>query len=415
MLFSGLYAIMGTKVFWVGRRTFMAELVRDLRKDKRQEEQREKRRNRLRKALSLFLVFLAMAGGAVFWWNTSARTYHGYSVTSELSLNGSLLTSLNEENRLILCYHDGASALDGTGKLLWEAAFQMDNPVAAACGRMTAIADIGGTQVCVVGENGIPHSYQVVYPIVRHAVAGQGVTAVLLDAGADDYIRLYDMMGELRVDINTKTKKDGFPVDIALSDDGTKLVTLYLSFDGDEMVSKVTFYNAGEVGKSYAGNVVGQKLYEGELIGGIDFLDNDTVCIRKESGADIYRMTQIPSFGTEIRADGVLLDLAVSSGGIALLQEKEKTGEKTLVYYTIQGKKQAEYSDIPEYESLFVGDGEVALFSPQQLTVYRGNASVKFSGELKQTYQRFAFGGGSRYFLIEPGRVQTIKLEKEQK
>lgn len=393
----------------------MAELVRELRKDKRREEQREKRRNRLRKTLSLFLVLLAVAGGAFFWWNRSARTYHGYAVTSELSLNGGILTALNEDNRLILCYHDGASALDGTGKLLWEAAFQMDNPRAAVSGGMTAIADIGGTQVCVVGENGIPHSYQVVYPIVGHDVAGQGVTVVLLDAGADDYIRLYDMTGELRVDINTKTKKDGFPVSLALSDDGTKLVTLYLSFDGDEMVSKVTFYNAGEVGKSYAGNVVGQKIYEGELIGGIDFLDNDTVCIRKENGADIYRMTQIPSFAAEIRADGTLLDLVASSGGIALLQQEEKTGEKTLVYYTTQGKKQAEYHGIPEYERLFVGNREVALFSPQQLTIYRGNASIKFSGELKQSYQSFAFGGGSRYFLMETGRIQTIKLEKEQK
>ena len=393
----------------------MAELVRELRKDKRQEEQRKKRRNRLRKTLGLFLVFLAVAGGAFFWWNRFVRTYHGYLAVSELSLNGGLLTSLNEDNQLILCYHDGASALDGTGKLLWEAAFQMDNPRAAACGGMTAIADIGGTQVCVVGENGIPHSYRVVYPIVGHDVAGQGVTAVLLDAGADDYIRLYDMTGELRVDINTKTKKDGFPVALTLSDDGTKLVTLYLSFDGDELVSKVTFYNAGEVGKNYAGNVVGQKIYEGELIGGIDFLDNDTVCIRKENGADIYRMTQIPSFAAEIRADGALLDLAASSGGVALLQKEEKTGEKTLVYYTIQGKKQAEYHNIPEYESLFVGDKEVALFSPQQLTIYRSNASVKFSGELKQPYQSFAFGGGNRYFLMEPGRIQTIKLEKEQK
>ena len=151
--------------------------------------------------------------------------------------------------KLFVYSNDGAKALDSSGDALWEVSYQLENPDVAYCENMASVADIGGKSVYVVAENGIPYNYEVIYPIIKHEVAKQGVTAVLLDNGTEDFIQLYDINGTLRVDINTKTKIDGIPIDIALSPDGKKLVTLYVTFQGNAMICKATFYNADEVEK----------------------------------------------------------------------------------------------------------------------------------------------------------------------
>ena len=218
--------------------------------DKREEinQRNRKKRRRLYAVVAavllvLFAVFLVIM--------LQTRQFANYKVVSQTDLYSNVLGYRAGNGLFYLYSNDGAKALSEDGEVKWEMSYHLDNPSIEYCQDVAAVADIGGTSVYVVAENGIPYNYQVVYPIVKHAVAKQGVTAVLLDNGTEDYIQLYDISGKLRVDINTKTKSDGIPVDIALSEDGKKLVTLYVTFQGDAMICKVTFYNAGEVGKNY--------------------------------------------------------------------------------------------------------------------------------------------------------------------
>ncbi|MGN0507006.1 MAG: DUF5711 family protein [Lachnospiraceae bacterium] len=392
----------------------MAEVSEKLRR----EVLEEKRRSRTRKILALLLVLLFIIAAVVSWRYLTAYTYESYTITSELPVNGQFVQYQNTGNALAVLSNDGAKGLSGTGELLWEISYQLDNPVAASCGSVTAIADVGGKNVYVVAENGIPHNYQVLYPIVKLATAGQGVTAVLLNNGTEDYIQLYDMNGTLRVDINTKTKTDGFPIDIALSEDGKKLVTLYLTFDGDAMISKVTFYNAGEVGKNHIGNVVGQKSFgKNVLAAGVRFLNNDTVCILKEDGFSLYRMQETPALLFEQTFEEPLYDIVCSDNCIVVVTENAATKQKTMLRYDANGKKTAVWNEIADYERLVVSEREILLFSPQKVIVYRNNKSEKFVAEFERNLEAMLPAGGNQYFLIDTGRIQTIKLSgaKEEK
>lgn len=367
------------------------------------------------RVLRIALVLAVLIGGISWIQYIRVREFAGYETLSDNSLYSNLTGYRMGKERLFVCGNDGAKALDGEGKTVWEISYQLDNPEVSYCRDVAAVADIGGTSVYVVAENGIPHEYQVIYPIVKHEVAKQGVTAVLLDNGMEDFVQLYDINGNLRVDINTKTKIDGIPIDIALSPDGKKLVTLYVTFQGEALTCKTTFYNADEVGKNYINNIVGQKTFEENLLAyDVQFLNEDTVCVLLENGFALYRMTETPELICEKTLPEEIVELICVDDGLYVVKETADK-HRSMTFYNAKGKEKQVFKEIPEYESVAATAEEVVFFSPQLVTIYRINGSKKFSTAFAQSLEAVYPAGGNYYFLVDTGRVQTIKLSNNVK
>ena len=350
-------------------------------------------------------------GGILLWNFFQAHIFENYKVISETSLYNNLVGYKMGNNELLLYSNDGAKAISSDGGVAWEISYELDNPEIVWCENVASVADIGGQSVYIVAENGIPYNYEVIYPIIKHEVARQGVTAVLLDNGTEDFVQLYDINGNLRVDLNTQTKVDGIPVDIALSEDGKKLITLYITFQGDSMICKVTFYNAGEVGKNYISNIVGQKIYEeNHLAYDIGFLNEDTLYVLLEDGFALYRMTEVPELICEvIPKDETIIDLVCVNSGIYVVTENI-TKQRTLTFYNEEGNKKESWNTIPEYETIVGTEQELIFFSPQKVTIYRANGVLKFEKAFTQSINAIFPAGNNRYFLLNMEKVQTIKL-----
>ena len=372
-------------------------------------------KKKILRVVRLVLVLSLIIGGIGWVQYNRSREFTGYETLSETALYSNLAGYKKGNNQLLIFSNDGAKAIDGNGSAKWEISYQLDNPDVVYCENVASVADIGGTSVYVVAENGIPYNYQVIYPIVKHEVASQGVTAVLLDNGMEDFIQLYDINGTLRVDINTKTKIDGIPIDIALSSDGKKLVTLYMTFQGDAMICKATFYNADEVGKNYINNIVGQKIFpENVLAYDVKFINETTLCVLLENGFTLYRMTERPELICEKTLPGEIEEIVCVDGGFYVVQ-KDTAGQKNMTFYNAEGVAKHTWKDIPEYEAITASKEEVVFFSPQRVTVYRVNGSVKFGTSFTQSLEAVYPAGGNRYFLIDMGKVQTIKLSDDKK
>ena len=367
------------------------------------------------RAVRVLLVLAIILGGTGYIQYMRIREYKGYEMQSETQLYTNLSGYRMGADRLFAYSNDGAKAIDRSGTAVWEISYQLNNPAITYCREVAAVADIGGNAVYVVAENGIPHDYRVIYPIVKHEVAGQGVTAVLLDNGTEDFIQLYDINGTLRVDINTKTKTDGIPIDIALSPDGKKLVTLYVTFQGDAMICKATFYNADEVGKNQINNIVGQKTFAENLLAyEVQFINESTLCILLENGFALYRMTETPELICEETLKESIVELICVEGGLYVIKEGVDK-QRTLSFYDEKGKEKVVLKELPEYESVVATSEEIVFFSPQKVTVYRGNGSQKFSTAFAQSLEAVFPAGGNKYFLVDTGKVQTIKLSGNTK
>lgn len=367
------------------------------------------------RVLMVLIVLLAVTGGILWMKKSRGHEYTGYEVLSEQVISSGLTSCVQGKNELLLCSNDGARAINQKGEVQWEISYQLDNPEIVYCQDVAAVADIGGKSVYVVAENGIPYHYDVIYPIVKHAVAAQGVTAVLLDNETEDFIQLYDINGTLRVDINTKTKTDGIPIDIALSEDGKKLVTLYVTFQGDVMMCKVTFYNAGEVGKNYNGNVVGQTIFPDNLLAyDVCFLNADTLCVLLENGFRLFYMTEVPELIFEKTLEEDMVEVLCVENGLYVVKE-DAMKQKTMTFYNAKGEEKVVWDGIPDYERLSATEEEVIFTSPQSVSVYRRNRSLKFGSTFTQSVDAVFPAGGDRYFLVDTGTVQTIRLSDDVK
>lgn len=374
-------------------------------------------KDKLLRMLCVAVVLLVIVGGIGIIQFMRFRAFEGYEVAAE-TVPGSDVSGYVQGKEMLLTYgHDGAKGIRPDGTVAWEMSYQLDNPQLVWRGNVASVADIDGKSVYIVAENGIPYHYEVVYPIVKHDVAEQGVTAVLLDNGTEDFIQLYDIAGSLRVDINTKTKIDGIPVDIAISSDGKKLVTLYVTFQAEAMVCKVTFYNADEVGKNYVNNIVEQKSYEeNRLVYDVGFLNENILYILMEDGFSLYRMTEVPELICEKRFTEEIIDIACVENGIYMITGNS-FGERVLKFFDETGEEKRSVKDLPEHETMLATSEEVVFFSPQSMTIYRANGSLKFQDVFHQSIDAVFTAGKNAYFLVDGKRIQTIKLtgKKEDK
>ena len=198
--------------------------------------------------------------------------------------------------------------MDFKGNSIWNSTYDMHNPIVDTCGEYVVISDKGNKSLELINEAGHVNSLEVLYPIIKAEVANQGVIAVLMDGGDENYTQFFSPTGKNLVDSRTIVEEHGFPVDFSLSRDGQKFVTSYISINGGLVQSKVTFYNFGAVGQNYEAKIVGGFDYGQTLISKVEFINNDTVCVFGDDKFNIYNMEEIPKlifeepFETEVKS-----------------------------------------------------------------------------------------------------------------
>ena len=81
--------------------------------------------------------------------------------------------------------------------------------------------------------------------------------------------------------MKTSIENSGYPLDIAISDDGAKLFTSYVKVDGTSVPDYLAAYNFGSVGQNEnADRLMGGFTFDDTIFPYIDFVDNDTVVLQ---------------------------------------------------------------------------------------------------------------------------------------
>ncbi|MDR1699744.1 MAG: DUF5711 family protein, partial [Lachnoclostridium sp.] len=119
--------------------------------------------------------------------------YRSYDVVSEWKREDSNTVKYMSYGENYLKYSkDGASAFDSEGNILWNGGYEMEAPYADICGDYVVISNLGGKECYVFNGSDSGTKIETTLPIVKAHVAGQGVTAVLLEDADSNIIHLYD-------------------------------------------------------------------------------------------------------------------------------------------------------------------------------------------------------------------------------
>ncbi len=339
---------------------------------------------KLKIGLVLLLIVVAIVGA--YYLYQRYRTFNTYEIVSTVDMVEAYNSTFLEYNQGVLKYNaDGIEYLvDGVTK--WQQAFEMKNPIIDTCGEYAAIAEHRSNKVYIFAGDGLKGEVETSYPVISLDVASQGVVALITEEEKVNHIEVIDKSGTQIAIGQTVLSGDGCPVDVSISDDGTKLIVSYLYLSDGVMQSRVAFYNYGEVGKNEVDRLVGGfNYYDSTIIAKVEFINNDVAVAFGDDMITIFEAKQKPERIKDIKVDKNIKSIAYDDDYIAYIVE---TGEAELIYelfvYDREGKLQTQQKMDFDCTAMKLEDEIVVLYNNNEVNIYTVQGVNKFRGNINE-------------------------------
>lgn len=363
----------------------------------------------------LAVILLAAVIVAVSVHMIDGITYSGYSVINSVNCDDSESTKYISYLDGYLKYsNDGVSYVNSKGVSVWNQTVSMQNPQIKICEDAVAVGDINGSKIHVFNKSGTLGTIDTSLAISQIEVAKQGVVAAVLEDNDANYINMYNVDGTQIYSVKTSLSGDGYPLDISISDDATKLVASYLYVSGESMKTNVVFYNFSDVGKNETERVVGGfNHYDSAIVGDVKFVNKTTAVAVGENIVSIYSMKEYPKLIKEIEIGSEIERVFFDTSYIGLVLNNSDSGDiYRLVLYNLSGDKVCETTFNTQYDNIMIDGKSVVMYNSGGFTVmnFRGKtlADIKVELPLENV---LTHGNRGRYVLVNSKYIQNIKLK----
>lgn len=341
-------------------------------------------------------------------------TYSGYKVVTETVQEDTISTNYIEFGDNMLKYGgDEVSLLSRQGEILWNEPQTIDNPMVDICGEYCVVYGKNGTTMSVFNMSGKKGSIQTGMPVLKAKVAGQGVVAAVLEDGETTWINLYDVDGEEIVTGKTRVDSPGYPVDLAISDNGLLLCVSYLKVENNKPASYVAFYNFGNTGQNQMDNMVSGYTYAGTLVPDVEYLGNSRAVAFRDDGFEIYQGKQIPEEVKTVKVEDEILAVCSDDSYIGIVcRETGKSSDYRMDIYNSRGELECSTGVDMAFDHMAISKDQILLYNNNEFAVYTTKGVCRYQGAIKEgNLQSFFKVARNRYMAVLDGGVETIKLK----
>ena len=400
----------------------------------------------------LILILVAVAGFATKSLFFSKKLYKSYEVSAQSAKTLPEDAGFATDYGKLLSYNsEGISIYNEKAEIEWNAALNMTNPKITVNSGYAVVADIGGRNILVVNHKSVPAaqvSLTMLNDILLTDISEQGEIAVLMqdEKGYDiQLINPFDKNNSLKAEIKTYSKDDGYALSLAMSKDGSKLVTEYVKTENNEIKSTLTFYNFDKVGEnSNADRIVGVFPFEDTIFPKLKFADNNTVCAYGDNKIVCFAAKKEPEILWEKKIAGKIERIAEDKNGFAILVDESGllqantggvasdsaieddyidnaylTGEadgngKTVLYsmHYSGGRAYSKEVDINP-KGMSYNDGEIVLYSDTNCIIFDSNGNIKFKNKFNDGITSFTqTAGRTRYYAIVGKKLKVMRLSE---
>lgn len=380
------------------------------------EEMREKIRQH-RKKIAIRIAVLAvsaavMVGAAGIYFQL--KEYTEYEAYAEIERSDSEATKYENFSGNILRYNnDGAFYADSSDNLIWNQAFEMQNPHADICKNYLALADLQGTQIYIMDAGGMQGEIKTNRPIEAVCIAGQGTVAVLTQADGISYLELYNRKGENLASGEIHVANSGYPLDIALSSDANKLAVSILDIGKGKAKTTIAFYNFGSVGQNEIDNIVSSYTYDDAIIPEIDFITNDRMIAFGDNRALLFEGTQKPEETEALELKKEVKSVFFDTDYFGLVYGGGTGNGHTLEIYDMKMKLRMEKDFVMPYQNIeFLENHEICMRNEYECEIYTLRGTKKFVYKFDNAlYKIFSNGIGRRYTFVLDGVIEKVRLK----
>ncbi len=366
--------------------------------------------------ITIFLLLIGLIVGTFIIKQILDKNYNGYEVIQSTKRQDSTSAKyISYESGTVRYSRDGAMAFTSDGTMLWNGTYEMKDPIIDICDKYVVIADRGSKTIQIYNGKGNVSNISVLYNIKKVEIANQGVIAVLMEGKGRDYIELYKEDGTFLVDIATTNNRDGYPLDMSLSNDGRKLVTSYTAISNGILQSKVTFYNFGEVGQNYIDRLVGSFDFGQTLVPDVQFINEKTVVAFGDNKFSVFNMNETPSLLFEKAFESEIKSIMYNEKYIGFVLNNLEGEEKhQLLIYDLEGNVLTKRNNNFNYNQISISGDDVIMVSDSSSTIVTVYGDKKFEYTFeKNIVGLYPVNNKDEYLLIDDVNMEKIKLVEE--
>lgn len=374
------------------------------------------RRHRKRVIIGAVLIIAAVAVVIyIFSKIMDNYSYSSYSISNSVDRDDTENTQYESYGDGYIRYSaDGIAYFTSKGKAMWNQTFSMQKPQIKIRGNDVAIGDISGNKIYTFDKNGVIGSIDTSMTILQIEIASNGIVAAVLEDNDANYINMYDKDGSKIYSVKTTLAGDGYPLDISISEDATKLIASYVYVSGESIKTNVVFYNFSDVGQNETERVVGGfNHYADTLVGDVEFVNNNMAVAVGENVVSIYKIKEYPSLEKEIKVDNEIEKVFFSDQYIGLVVDNADSGEPYLLeVYNLSGNKMCEVAYSTQYTDVkFDGKSIVMNNSASMLLInLKGKKLATIDFDMPAT-SLITTGRRGDYVLVTSKYIQAIKLK----
>lgn len=361
-----------------------------------------------KKAITVVAVIAAVC--LVFLY-VEKRSYHSYKVLNTSEQEDVVSTQYVEMDGDILRYSpDGVSVVDSSMNTVWNETYTMQNPIADVNGSRAVIADSEGTSLYICDKKGVTGTVTTSYSIIKVRIAANGMVAAILDNDENTWINFYNLDGSLVAENLTKIDDPGYPMDVAVSDNGVMMVT-FQYVDGSKTTSYVAFYNYGDVGQNEDDRIVSGYTYENVVIPQVECISESQYIALRDDGFSTYQGNQIPKEVKTINVKKEIVSTFFDDQRIGLVfKNNSKDSEYTMEVYSMNGQLKFRKNFNVAYSTIKMSDGNIIMYNSSQICVMNSRGVQKYMASVDGTIRDFFKIGWNKYLMVMDNGVSTIKF-----
>ncbi len=380
-----------------------------------EEIERQSRKNaRKRLVIVLVVLVLVLILFAVIGYLVSIRTYENYRVLTNVEWTHTATSRvLPYGNNFISYSADGIRCTNAKGVDVWSHAYVMQEPMVSIDGEYVAVADYNGNELFIFDSSGLINTIATGMPITKIEVSASGSVLTILDSGNLTPIHLYYKDGRDLVSFRVTMSQGGYPVAVDISDNSRLAAVSHLYMNGSNVVSKLVFYNFGEVGKNESDNIVSAYDYQGAVAPIVRFFDDSHAFVMTDERVAFFQGDQRPSSVADCLIQEKVRSVYNNEDYLGLVFP-DLTGNNNyrLDIYTDMGVlKNSIYFDM-EYDEIIFSGNLVLIYNSGGCMIYSVDGRLRFLGDFEEpVLLMIPTSVDTRYTLVLDHAIQTIQLQ----
>ncbi len=377
------------------------------------EQVREHRKENVKRLFRILLVIglVVLVVKIVF----ALRSYNSYEVTDSVERSASNVAQYHSFQEYLLEYsNDGIVCMGANHEIIWNQSFEMISPKIVMCEDYLAVYDVGGTQIYIMTGGGIQKRIETASPIQSACIAKQGTVAVLMKENNVSQIKLFDKKGNELANGKFYGDKGSFPIDIALSYDGTKLAVDMVDVSKGAVSTTISFYNFGSVGQSEIDNNVGSYTLDGILVPEIEYVSNSRMIGMGTGRMLVFEGAQKPELTREIPIEEEVLSYFHNEKYVGIIynnvDEEELWHIKVIDF---RGNTIMENDTSIAYDNIeFLSNNEICVTSATECQLFTTYSIKKFSYTFDEPLYKILSGSTDQnYTFIFKDTIEEVKLK----